>query len=164
MIVSGVLHLEDSQPILTPQVICKATDEQYFNEVTLVGNLSGSVRPAEKSCSRSIGESRPVRKGTEWEELTDWFVVRGYGNTDDNSSIKDRLSGAAKGSLVQVNGALSQRTSKTKEPYVEVKIRRLRVHKRGGGGVPDPAANKSGVVGYDHDSFTESQEDMPSGW
>ena len=163
MIVSGVLHLEDSQPILTPQVICKATEDQYFNEVVIVGNLSEKVRQAEKSCSRSMGESRPVRKGDDWEEHTDWFVVRGYASANGNSSIKDRLTNAPKGSLIQVNGALSQRTSKTNEPYVEVKARSLRVHKRGGGSVPDPAADRDSV-GYDHDSFTESQVDMPSNW
>ena len=55
LLVSGKLHLEDSEPVITPQVICEATDDQYFNEVTLVGNLARQGREAGKSCSQVHG-------------------------------------------------------------------------------------------------------------
>lgn len=166
LIVSGTLHLEESMPVITPGVICKGADEQYFNEITLVGNLAKPGRQAEKSCSRSLGESRPIRNGDSWEEQTDWFIVRGYGSNDssNSSSLRDRLNNAVKGSLVQIAGTLSQRKSKEGDTYVEVKARRIRVHKRGGGGgAPNPAEGKA-VVGYDAEDFTGQHDDMPDGW
>lgn len=164
LIVSGSLHLEESQPVITPSVICKAQPDQYLNDVVIVGNLAKPGRQAEKSCSRSLGVSRPIRKGDDWEEMTDWFILRGYGDANSTgTTIRDRLNNAPKGSLVQVSGCLSQRKSKDNEAYIEIKTRKLRVHKRGGGGVPDPAADKAGVVGYDHAEFTQP-DDMPDNW
>lgn len=164
LIVSGQLHMEDSMPVLTPGVICKGTDDQYFNEITLVGNLAKPGRQADKSCSRSLGESRPIRQNDGWQEQTDWWIVRGYGNNDGSSSLKDRLNNAPKGSLVQIAGTLSQRKNKEGNPYVEVKARRIRVHKRGGGGsAPNPAEGKA-VVGYDAEDFTGQHDDMPDNW
>ena len=161
LILSGLLFLEDSQPVITPQVICPATDQQYLNEVVLVGNLAKPGRETEQTVLRSLGQSRPVMKNGTWEELTDWFLIRGYASKNGGTSIKDRLNDAAKGSLVEVTGTLSQRTSKSNETYVEVKARKFRVHKRGGNGQsPNPAAGKN-VVGYEADAFT-SDDDMPA--
>ena len=162
LILSGLLFLEESQPVIQPAVICTATDEQYLNEVFVVGNLAKPGRQTEKTSLRSLGQSRAVRKGETWEETTDWFLIRGYASSNGGSSIKDRLNDAPKGSLVEVTGTLSQRLSHNKEAYVEVKARKLRVHKRGGGGgqAPNPAAGKQ-VVGYEADAFT-SDDDMPA--
>ena len=171
LMVSGTLHLEEALegifvPVITASVICKGYEDQYFNEVQLIGNLAKPGRQAEKSCSRSLGESRPVRKtdGDGWDEMTDWFILRGYTSNGGGRSMADRLNDAPKGSLVSVSGTLSQRLSKEKEPYVEVKARRIRVHKRGsnGGGAPDPAAGKA-AGGYGHEEFTRS-DDMPDNW
>ena len=161
LILSGLLFLEESHPVVTPAVICTATDQQYLNEVVLVGNLSKPGRQTDQTTLRSLGQSRPIRKGDEWEEHTDWFLIRGYSNKNGGSSIKDRLNDAPKGSLVEVAGTLSQRTSKSHESYVEVKARKFRVHKKGGGGnAPNPAAGKQ-VVGYEADAFT-GDDDMPN--
>ena len=161
LILSGLLFLEESQPVIKPDVICTATDEQYLNEVFVVGNLAKPGRQTEKTSLRSLGQSRAVRKGDSWEETTDWFLIRGYASNNGGSSIKDRLNDAPKGSLVEVTGTLAQRTSQNNQIFVEVKARKLRVHKRGSGGeAPNPAAGKQ-VVGYEADAFT-SDDDMPS--
>ena len=166
LLLYGSVHLEESLPVITPQVISNATNEQFINEVTLVGNLSKPGRETDKTVVRSVAHSRPIRKGNDWEERTDWFLVRGYENSNGGNSLKDRLIAAPKGSLVEVSGTISQRTSKTKEIYVELKARKLRVHKRGGGGnggAPNPAEGLP-VVGYEPEAFTQDDEPMPSGW
>lgn len=161
LILSGLLYLEDSQPVVTPQVICTATSEQYLNEIVLVGNLAKPGRQTEKTSLRSLGQSRHVRKADGWEEATDWFLIRGFASSNGGSSIKDRLNDAPKGSLVEVAGTLAQRKSQSGESYVEIKARKLKVHKKGKGSAPNPAEGKPGVVGYEADAFTED-DDMPN--
>lgn len=162
LILSGLLFLEESAPVITPSVILTATDAQYLNEVLLVGHLAKPGRMTDKTSLRTMALSRPIRKNGEWEENTDWFLIRGYASKNGGSSIRDRLNDAPKGSLVEVVGTLTQRTSKTQEAFVEVKARKFRVHKKGGGGgAPNPAAGKE-VVGYDADAFTGDDDDMPN--
>lgn len=157
LIASGDLTLngDNNEPQLFARVICDATSDQYLNEVTIVGRLGGEPRVSEsaKSCSRSVAVNR--YNGT--DELTDWFTVRGYGFT------KERLEGAAKGSLVQVAGCLEQRANRDGKPYCELKARLLRVHNRGGGGSgANPAAGTS-AQGYAHEDFT-GEPVMPFDW
>ena len=169
LLVSGLITLDEAGTVLTAGVICSATDQQFFNEIVLVGNLSkaGTASDTGKSLRRSMAVDKVRRKpdGT-FETETDWFMVRalqGKNAGNGATTLMDRLAAAAKGSMVQVNGMLVQRLNKDKKAYVEVQARKLKVHKRGGGGSrPDPAEGKK-VAGYEPEAFHED-DDMPSNW
>ena len=165
LIVSGEasLHQPDNDlPIIVASVLSNASDDQYLNEVVIVGRLGTEAKDAEsgKSTRRSVAVNRFFRSPdpavTEPVEVTDWFSIRAYGFT------KDRLAGADVGALVEINGCFTQMTNATGKPYVEVKARMVRVH-RGSKGGSNPAAGTS-AVGYDHESFQGQPDECPAAW
>lgn len=168
LLVSGVITLDEAGTILTAGVICSATDQQFFNEIVLVGNLAREGTPSEsgKSLRRSMAVDKVRRDPSgEFQTETDWFMVRANQgkNPSSGTTMMDRLGNAAKGSMVQINGMLIQRLNKQQKPYVEVLARKLKVHKRGGtGSRPDPAAGLK-VAGYEPEAFHED-DDMPANW
>lgn len=169
LLVSGTITLEDTGTVLMASVLCVATEAQHFNEIILVGNLSkeGTASDTGKSLRRSMAVDKPKRKPDgSWETETDWFMIRalqGKNVSNGTVTMMDRLANAAKGSMVQINGTLVQRLNKDKKAYVEVQARKLKVHKRGGGGArPDPAEGKK-VAGYEPEAFHED-DDMPANW
>ena len=159
ILVSGdVLLMEgSSQPVITAFVCCPATDEQYLNEVTLVGRIGSEPKPAGKSTRRSVALNRylPNPQGGDPIEQTDWYGCRVFGTT------QERFSRVDIGALVEVSGSFSQMTSSANEPYCEVKVRSFRVH-RGRGGSSDPATGTA-AVGYDQASF-EVNHDIHPNW
>lgn len=163
VIASGEIALDQpdgDMPILTTAMLCNASEDQYLNEVVIVGRIGGDPKEADsgKSTRRSVAVSRYVRPTADDEpsEVTDWYPVRAYGY------IKTRLEGADKGALVEINGCFVQMANTAGNPYCEVKARSLRVH-RGSKGAGNPAAGTS-ASGYDHDSFKGSPDDMPTKW
>lgn len=160
ILVSGdVLLLGDSsQPVITAFVCCPATDDQYLNEVTLVGRIGSEPKPAGKSTRRSVALNRylPNPEGGDPIEQTDWYGCRAYGAT------QERFSRADIGSLVEVSGSFAQMTSSTNQPYCEVKVRSFRVHKgRTGGG---DQASGTAAVGYDQAAFEVDHDLHSSDW
>lgn len=158
LIVSGDLILDaDKGPVLYARVICDAADDQFLNEVMVVGRIAGEPRSAEsgKSASRSLAVNRFVNG----EEVTDWFKLRGFGYW------KERLENAPKGALVSVAGFLDQRTNKEGKPYTELKVRSLRTHakSKGGGGGANPAAGTT-AAGYAAEDFSGEGAAMPFDW
>jgi len=169
LILAGLLFIEKddngkSSPIISPSIICKAVDEQYLNEVVVVGRFSSKSRQTDKTTVRPLAQSRAVRKGDEWEELTDWFPIRGYGSNNGGKSIMDRLHAADKGALAEVCGSLSQMTSKQGDPFIEVRARKLKLHGKSKAGLSsssNPAKGKD-VVGYEQEAYMSSEpDDMP---
>lgn len=165
LVASGELALDQPDgdlPIITAAVLCNAVDDQYLNEVVIVGRIGSDAKEAEsgKSTRRSVAVNRYLRNddptATEPVEITDWFPIRAYG------FVKDRLESIDKGALVEVNGCFVQMTSATGSPYCEVKARYLRVH-RGSKGAANPAAGTS-AAGYDHESFQGQPDEMPTNW
>lgn len=165
LIVSGEASLQQPDgdlPIVTTSVVSSATDDQYLNEVVIVGRIGSEAKDAEsgKSTRRSVAVNRFFRNPDptieEPVEVTDWFSIRAFGFT------KDRLSAADVGALVEINGCFTQMTNADGKPYVEVKARLVRVH-RGSKGGSNPAAGTS-AVGYDHESFQGQPDDCPVNW
>lgn len=163
LIVSGELSLQQPAgdvPIITSAVLCSASEDQYLNEVVIVGRVGNDAREAAsgKSTRRSIAVNRYFRApdATEPTEVTDWYLCRAFG------FIKERLEAVDRGSLVEVNGFLSQMTSEKGDLYCEVKTRFLRVHRasRGGG---NPAAGTA-AVGYDRESLQGEPDACPADW
>lgn len=154
ILISGALALEPDTgvPQVFVQVATEATPNQYLCEVVLVGRLSGDVREAPKSVSRSLAVNGFDRDKK--EPTTDWYQFRGY------NSLKERLAKAEKGSLCSVAGSLGCRTNKEGNPYYEVTARSFQVHRKGGQGTYNPAAGKN-AVGYAQADFSD---DMPSDW
>lgn len=157
LLVSGALSLDPDSgvPQLYVQVACIATPEQFINELVLVGRLSGDVREAPKSISRSLavnGFNRSTR-----EPFTEWYTFRGFGG------LKERLAGATKGSLCSVAGSLQQRENRESKTYYEVTARSFQVHRKGGssgsGNYSSAPAGKD-AVGYAQSDFGA---DMPPG-
>ena len=161
LIISGDLTLEElldkgNYPVVTGHMLCDAHEDQFVNEVVLVGRLSkeSKVTDTQKSASRSIAVNRYIGR----DEHTDWFRLRGYGFS------KDKLVGAPKGSLVSAHGCLEQRKNREGNPYLEVKCRSVRIHNKARGGSPNPAAGTS-AAGYDQEAFEQpSDNDMPFTW
>jgi hypothetical protein len=155
LIVTGDLVLSDdgNEAILYARVTCNATEEQFLNEVLVVGRLSSTAKVTEsaKSCSRSVAVNRRVNGN----DLTDWYRVRGYGYS------MEKLKEMPKGALVSVSGTLEQRTNRQGDPYLEIKARNLRVHSKPKSG-PDLAAGTT-ATGYSHADFT-GESDMPHDW
>ncbi len=163
IIVEGelILDADGSNAILYASSVCDGHANQFLNNVTIVGRLSGKARTTEsgKSASRSVAVNRYTKKdGQEKpEQLTDWFQVRGYGYS------MQRLIDVPKGSLVEVNGMLTQLTSAKGDNYVEVKCRKLKVHQGSKATTNDPAAGTT-ASGYDHSAFTGESDHMPPDW
>ena len=164
LIASGETSLvqpDGDVPIITTSVISPAGDDQYLNEVVIVGRIGSTAKDAEsgKSTRRSVAVNRffrsPDPEATEPVEVTDWFSIRAFGFT------KDRLSAADVGALVEINGCFMQMTSADGTPYVEVKARFVRVHR--GSKSSNPAAGTS-AVGYSHESFQGEPDDLPTVW
>lgn len=154
LIASGDLSLDDdgNVPIITLRSLCKGYEDQFLNEVSITGRLSGTIKEAEKSLSSSIAVNR--FRGE--EEVTDWFRVRCFGLN------RDKLEDAPKGALVTASGILEQRTSAEKTPFVEVKTRVLRLHARPKG--YDPSAGKE-AAGYSQSDFEgDDAPPLPSDW
>ncbi len=156
LIVSGdlTLSLDGDTPELYARVVCDASPEQYLNEVTIVGRVANEAKVTEsaKSCSRSVAVNRYSAN----KEITDWFIVRGYGHA------MERISQTPKGSLVSVSGCLEQRTNREGNPYCELKVRQFQVHNRTKGQA-NPAAGTS-AQGYAHEDFTGAIDAMPLDW
>lgn len=158
LIVSGDLILDENQsPILYARVICDAHDDQFLNEVMIVGRIAGEAKITEsgKSASRSLAVNRYV----EGKEVTDWFKVRGFGYW------RDRLENAPKGALVSVAGFLDQRSNREGGTYCEVKCRALRLHSKAKGAAAANPAQGTTAAGYATEDFSgESAESMPFNW
>lgn len=147
---------EPEQPIITATVVCPGYDDQYLCEVSIVGRVGSEPREADKSTKRSVAINRylPNPDGGDPIEITDWYGCRAFGKT------RERFSRVDIGALVQVSGSFSQMTSASGSPYVELKIRSLRVHK--GRGNSNPAGGTA-AVGYDQASF-EGGNDIHNDW
>ncbi len=156
LIISGDLILNDptNSSVLWGQSFCDAHDDQFINEVIVVGRLSkeAKVSDTNKSAARSLAVNRYNGK----EEITDWFRLRGYGFS------MDKLVNAPKGSLVSAHGCLEQKSNRDGDPYMEIKCRTVKVHSKGKGSAPNPAQGTS-ASGYDQEDF-ESSNDMPFDW
>ena len=73
--------------------------------------------------------------------------------------MMDRLNDIQKGTLAEVCGPLSQNTSQSGEPFIEVKVRRLKIHSKAkGGSSPNPAEGKD-VIGYEQEAYMSSEPD-----
>jgi single-stranded DNA-binding protein len=158
LIASGDLILDENLgPIVYARVICDGHEDQFLNEVTIVGRVAGEARVAEsgKSCSRSLA----VNRFEAGKEVTDWFKVRGFGHW------KDRLESVPKGALVSVAGFLDQRTNRDGGTYCELKARSLRVHARSKGAGTNPAQGTT-AAGYSAEDFSgeNEAENMPFNW
>ena len=156
ILASGDLILNDpsGSSVLFMNMFCDAFDKQFINETTVVGRLTGEGKPSptQKSARRSLAVNRyPSRD----EEVTDWFQLRCFGY------LMDKLIKAPKGSLVEVQGCLEQKTNKDGNAYLELKCRSLRVHNKGKG-QSNPAEGTS-ASGYDAESFNGSPE-MSTDW
>ena len=157
LIISGNLILNDhtNNTVLWGQSFCDAHEDQFINEVVVVGRLSKEARVSDTS--KSAARSLAVNRYNAGEEITDWFRLRGYGNT------MDKLVGAPKGSLVMAHGCLEQKTNKSGDPYVEVKCRTVKVHSKGKGSAPNPAQGTT-AAGYSQEDFESSEDNMPFDW
>lgn len=158
LLASGDLILSENgnEAVLYGRVLCDATEDQYLNEILVVGRLSSAAKVTEsaKSCSRSLA----VNRYSAGSEHTDWYRLRGYGYT------MEKLKDTPKGALVSVAGILEQRTNRQGDPYLEVKCRTLLVHSKSkvGTGSSDLAAGTK-ASGYSHADFT-GESDMPHDW
>lgn len=158
LIIAGdlIIEGENNNTVLCGHMLCDAHEDQFVNEVVVIGRLSkeSKVTETQKSASRSLAVNRYIGR----DEHTDWFRLRGYGYS------KDKLVNAPKGSLVSANGCLEQRKNRDGNPYLEVKCRNVRVHNRAKGAQgPNPAAGTS-AVGYDQEDFESPSNDMPFNW
>lgn len=151
LLVTGELSLDQNGdiPVLMAWSLCAAYENQYFNEVTLIGRATSAVRSSESnlSSSRTLGVNRFLNR----EPVTDWFKVRGFGRA------KEDLEKLDKGTLAAVNGTLSSCTNAQGKPYCEIKARKVKpIAKPSGsssGRGPNPAAGTA-AAGYSHDDFT----------
>lgn len=165
LLVAGEVQLdeENDYPIIETTVACTALETQYLNSVTIVGRLGEHVRHAEsgKSCQRSVAVNRyyknPDPAKTEPIEHTDWYTVRAFGFN------RDKLAEAPKGALLEISGAFGQMANAKGEPYVELKARTIRIHKRSGGGAGNMAAGTT-AAGYAHEDFQGSADDIGTNW
>ena len=154
VILTGDVTLDEdgNLPLLNLRSLCKGYPDQFLNEISVTGRLSGVLKEAEKSDSTSLAVNRMVNG----EEKTDWFRIRCFG------ANRERLLEAPKGALVTASGILEMRTSKEEKPYVEVKVRVLRMHAKAG--AHDAAEGKQ-AVGYSNADFDGSDAPpMPGGW
>lgn len=143
---------EGNALILSLRSLCKGYEDQFLNEVSITGRLSGTCKPADKSASTSVAINR--FSGT--EEVTDWFRIRCFGLN------KDKLLEAPKGALVTASGIFEGKTTTDKKPYIEVKTRVLRLHARAG---QHNAAEGKAAAGYANSDFDGSDAPpMPSDW
>lgn len=151
LLVTGELSLDENgdTPVLHAWSLCAAYDNQYFNEVTVIGRATGTVRTSASnlSSSRTLGVNRFFNR----EPVTDWFKVRGFGHS------KEKLEQLDKGTLATVNGMLSSCTNAQGKTYCEIKARKVTpIAKSGSSGHSsgaNPAAGTS-AAGYSHDEFT----------
>jgi len=158
LIVTGDLHLDEQgdTAVIFLRSVCDANTDQYLNEVTVVGRLSGDHKIAESG--KSVSRSCAVSRWTGEKELTDWFKLRGFGYA------KEKLEGAPKGALVCATGSLEQRTNREGRPYTEVKCRNLRVHGRSQVSAGRNPAAGTKAAGYEHEEFSSDAADMPFHW
>lgn len=146
------LDSEGNLPVINLRSLCKGYPEQFLNEVSVTGRLSGSLREAEKSDSSSLAVNR-MENG---EEKVDWFRIRCFG------ANRERLAEAPKGALATASGILEMRSSKDGDPFVEVKVRVLRLHAKPRG---HDAAEGKEAVGYSNADFDGSDAPpMPGDW
>jgi hypothetical protein len=143
---------EGNALILSLRSLCKGYDDQFLNEVSITGRLSGTCKPAEKSASTGLA----VNRFSGEDEVTDWFRIRCFGLN------RDKLLEAPKGALVTASGVFEGKISAEKKPYVEVKTRTLRMHARAGN---YNAAEGKQAAGYAASDFDGSDgPPMPSDW
>ena len=154
VILTGDITLDGdgNLPVMNLRSFCKAHEDQFLNEASVTGRLSGQVREADKSISSSLAVNR-LENG---EEKVDWFRIRCFG------ANRERLLDAPKGALVTASGILEMRTSKEGTPFVEVKVRVLRLHARARG---HDAADGKEAAGYSNADFDGSDAPpMPADW
>ena len=154
VILTGDITLDGdgNLPVLNLRSLCKGYGDQFLNEVSVTGRLSGSLKEAEKSDSSSLAVNR-MENG---EEKTDWFRIRCFG------ANRERLLEAPKGALATASGILEMRTSREGDPFVEVKVRVLRLHAKPRG---HDAAEGREAAGYSSADFDGSDAPpMPSDW
>jgi len=156
LLASGDLILNDpsGSSVLFMNMFSDAIEKQYINETTVVGRLTGEGKssPTQKSARRSLAVNRYPNRD---EEVTDWFQLRGFG------FLMEKLIKAPRGSLVQAQGCLEQKTNKDGKSYLELKCRSLRVHNKGKG--QSNQAEGTSASGYDAESFNGSPE-MSTDW
>lgn len=142
VILTGDITLDGdgNLPILNLRSLCKGYEDQFLNEVSVTGRLSGVLKEADKSDSSSLAVNRMVAG----EEKTDWFRIRCFG------ANRERLADAPKGALVTASGILEMRTTKEDRPYVEIKVRVLHLHAKAGA---HNAAEGKEAVGYSNADF-----------
>lgn len=160
LIASGevVLDEDNNAPIITAAVICDGHQDQYLNEVVVVGNVGSEARIAEsgKSAKRSIAVNRYlVDPATEERtEKTDWYGVRCFGFN------KEKLERISTGSLVLVAGSFNQLTNADGGQFCEIKARNVRVLKNR---QLDPGAGTT-AAGYDQSTFNGNPDDINTDW
>jgi single-stranded DNA-binding protein len=146
------LDKDGNLPSLNLRSICKGYEDQFLNEVSVTGRLSGQIKAADKSDSSSLA----VNRYEGGEQVTDWFRIRCFG------ANRDRLVEAPKGALVTASGILEMRESKEGKPYVEVKVRVLHMHARAGA---HDAAEGREAAGYANSDFDGSDAPpIPTDW
>lgn len=163
LLVTGELILDESSslPIVYANTICKAIPEQFVNEVVIVGGVGKEGKVSEKGTSlrRAIAVNRWTKSPgtTELRKLTDWFQVRSW------KYQFEKMQKIPNGSLCEITGMLWPMQTHDKKPYVEVRCRTLKVHKRSGSR-PDPAKETS-AIGYSDSDFGQAPEfgDEPMG-
>jgi hypothetical protein len=154
IIASGDPTLDDggSDLILSLRSLSKGYDDQWLNEVSITGRLSGTCKPADKSASTSVA----INRFSGDEEVTDWFRIRCFGLN------RDKLLEAPKGTLVTASGVFEGKLTAEKKPYIEIKTRVLRLHARAGN---HNAAEGKAAAGYATSDFDGSDAPpMPSDW
>lgn len=157
IIASGDPTLDDegNSLILSLRSACKGYEDQFLNEISITGRLGSPGKEAEsgKSAAAGLAINRFKDGG---DEVTDWFRIRAFGLN------KDRLIEAPAGTLLTASGVIEGRTSRDNVPFVEVKVRTLRMHAKAGG--YNKAEGKE-AAGYSNADFDGSDAPpMPSDW
>lgn len=160
LLVSGELGLaaDGNTPILWAHVLCDATEQQYLNEVMLIGRLTAAIRDSGsgKSVCRTLATNNFQVQGPDGEgqEVSTYYQIRGFGWR------RERLLQAPKGAAICVLGSLCALTNKAGERYCEVRVRVLRILSRGA--KTESPAGETTAVGYDSQAYTT--EAMPAYW
>lgn len=147
-------------PVVRVLVASPAAEGQFLNEVSLVGRTGGEAKEAGSGKSSRVGVAvnryRQVKGKNEPEELTDWYGCRGFGYT------KEKLEKLKSGSLVEVQGCLSQLHNRDGQPYFELTLRSIRSHGKGSGkGAGAGSAPKESADTAGYGDFEENPEE---GW
>jgi hypothetical protein len=154
LLITGEMILEEKTnlPIIFAKTLCPASQDQYINDVVIVGNLGkeGKVSGKGTSIRRALVVDRYVKPSpnTEVKQIADWYQLRGF-----QPWMMPKLEKIPKGSLCEITGMLWPMKTSEGLPYVEVRCRTIRVHKRSGSR-QDPAKQTS-ASGYSTEDFSQ---------